>query len=146
MTASPPADREELLTLLERIRAAWTEGPIEILDEIFHDRMVIAGPGMKPLGEGREACVRSYRDFLERARVLAYEQFDPMTNIYGDAAIVSYRYVIAFDLEGKPFREKGRDLFVFAREEGRWQAVWRTLLPETETKGDPVSRKEDDRG
>ena len=104
MTASPPDDREELLALLERIRAAWTEGPIEILDDIFHDRMVIAGPGMQPLGEGREACVRSYRDFLARARVLAYEQFDPTTHVCGDTAVVSYRYVIAFDLEGKPFR------------------------------------------
>ncbi|MBN1824634.1 MAG: nuclear transport factor 2 family protein [Candidatus Eisenbacteria bacterium] len=140
-----PSDREELLALLDRIRAAWTEGPIEILDEVFHERMVIAGPGMVPLGEGREACVRSYRDFLARARVRAYEQFDPVASVFGDTAVASYRYVIAFELEGRLFREKGRDLFVFAREEGRWRAVWRTLLPEPETERAAAPRKEADR-
>lgn len=142
MTDSPRDDREEVLALLERIRAAWTKGPIEILDDVFHERMVIAGPAMKPLGEGREACVRSYRDFLDRARVLAYEQYDRTAHVCGDTAVASYRYVIAFDLEGKPFRERGRDLFVFGREEGRWTAVWRTLIPEPEPKGDPTASRE----
>jgi hypothetical protein len=29
---------------------------------------------------------------------------------------------------GERFNDTGRDLFVFVKEDGRWQAVWRTMI------------------
>ena len=33
-------------------------------------------------------------------------------------------------MKGESFKDAGRDLFVFIREGGKWQAVWRTLIPQ----------------
>jgi hypothetical protein len=33
-------------------------------------------------------------------------------------------------MKGKTYNESGKDLFVLIKEEERWQAVWRTLIPD----------------
>jgi hypothetical protein len=42
---------------------------------------------------------------------------------------------MAWAMGGQSFREAGHDLFVFARENGAWLAVWRTLVPDGQNSG-----------
>ena len=62
---SPPHgdEREAVAALLREITAAWREGRVGDLAPLFHERMVIAGPGHKAYASGRTACVESYREF-----------------------------------------------------------------------------------
>ena len=47
----------------------------------------------------------------------------------GSSKNASYTFTISYEMNGGSFNESGRDLFVFARENGLWRAVWSTLLP-----------------
>ena len=53
-------------------------------------------------------------------------------DVWGNTAVATYRYEIAYEMGGQLYQEMGQDLFVFVRDGGRWRAVWRTLIPFTE--------------
>ncbi|HEX4801889.1 MAG TPA: nuclear transport factor 2 family protein, partial [Myxococcaceae bacterium] len=62
-------------------------------------------------------------------KLLDYSERDVTIDVWGTTAIATYVYDISWKIEGKSKRERGRDLFVFVREESRWQVVWRTVIP-----------------
>lgn len=128
-SVSQSEDRATLVELVKRINGAWRSGHTEALDDLFHDDMAIVGPGFVPLAKGRRACIASYEDFLRSAVVHDYSEAVPQMEIWGDTATATYGWEMTYTLEGQTYRETGHDVFVFARAEGRWRAVWRAMMP-----------------
>jgi hypothetical protein len=122
-------EQEAIRQLLKRINQAWVKGRLEELNECFDEEMVIVGPDFQTLGRGREACVRSYQEFIAAAVVHEYNEREPTIDVWANTAIAAYGWEIAYELNGQLSRESGQDLFVFARENGAWRAVWRAMLP-----------------
>jgi Domain of unknown function (DUF4440) len=91
--------------------------------------MVGVAPGFQARIEGRAACIRSYDDFLAAATVDEFDPSEPSVDICGDTAVATFGWEMAWSTNGQSHRESGHDLFVFSRENGRWWAVWRTMLP-----------------
>jgi|SRR5690348_689682 len=133
-------DSEEIRLLLNKINDAWLKGPSEKLPEalsdFFHVGIVIKGPGFQTMGRGKEACVKSYVDFVRQTRVRSCTLSEPEIDHFGDTAIATYSWEMTYELGGHEYHEYGHDLFVLARVEGRWQAVWRAMLP-TPAEGAP---------
>ena len=127
-------DREEIARIIRSINEAWTSGRPEELDRYFHEDMVIAQPGLGIRGEGRKACVDSYSEFARMAAINGLRESDHIVLVWGDTAVASYRFEIEYEVEGRIRRDAGFDLFVFARKDGAWLAVWRTILPVPDTK------------
>jgi uncharacterized protein (TIGR02246 family) len=130
-SASVKDDREAVRQLLGRINAAWREGRPEELSKWLHEEVVFVTPGLQARLEGADACIRSYADFLNHAVVQEYQEREPTIDVWGDTAVATYGWTMAWEMDGKSFRESGHDLFVVRRDEGRWRAVWRTILPAT---------------
>ena len=126
-------DREEIRLLLNKINDAWLAGPPDgipgVLNECFSADMVIRGPGFQAMGRGKEACVKSYVDFVRQAKVRSCTLSEPEIDHFGDTAIAAYSWEMTYELDGHEYHDSGHDLFVLARVEGRWLAVWRALLP-----------------
>jgi ketosteroid isomerase-like protein len=120
---------EDIRRLIRNINEAWTQGRPEQLSEFFHEDMVIAGPNFQDAGRGREACVASFQNFVGFARILGFEESEFRFEIWGDTALASYRFTIDYSVEGEALSDTGYDVYLFVQEEGRWRAVWRTLLP-----------------
>jgi ketosteroid isomerase-like protein len=125
----PADDIATIGALISAINKAWTDGHPEALAQYFHDRMVIVAPGFRQRVEGSEACVRSYADFVGRTTIKGYSEEEAVIDLWGDTAVASYRFALAWEMDGQPYYEAGRDLFVLRRESGRWLVVWRTVLP-----------------
>jgi ketosteroid isomerase-like protein len=123
------ADREEVGRVLGQITEAWRTGHPERLHDHFHEDMVIVGPAYREMGRGREACVRSYAEFLGAATVQEYRESAPVVQAWAGTAVATYEWEMTYALDGRVHRERGTDLFVFAREQGRWLAVWRAVQP-----------------
>jgi len=121
--------KEEIRQLLKKINRAWTEGRTEILNEVFHQDMVIVSPDFQVLGKGREACVKSYEAFMKQATLREFTESEPAIEVWGLTAVASYRFDMAWEKDGQSFQDSGRDVFVFSLLGDRWQAVWRTILP-----------------
>jgi uncharacterized protein (TIGR02246 family) len=126
---SANSDHEAIRLLVKKINEAWVGGRPETLAEYFHPDMVIVAPRFQGVETGRDACVKSYADFVGQARVHEYLEGAPSIDVWNDTAVATYRYDITYEMDSTVFRESGWDLFVFSRDRGRWLAVWRTLIP-----------------
>ena len=122
-------DREEIRQILKDINEAWTKGNTDDLNKYFHEDMIIAQPGFGIHGDGRNACVDSYKEFAGMASVQGLRESEHIVLVWGDTAVASYRFDIEYELDGQSHQDAGYDLFVFTRQDGNWLAVWRTILP-----------------
>ena len=126
-SANAESEREKIRQLLRAINDAWRNGNTPELNRHFHADMVIVSPGYEELARGREVCVRSYEDFIRSAKVHEYSESEPAINIWGNTAVASYSWKMAYEQKGMVSREHGHDQFVFTREPDGWQAVWRMV-------------------
>ena len=115
---------------VQKLNKEWVNNKSDELAYYFHKDMAIAGPDMHELAHNRAECIKSYQDFLSRAEVHDYKESDPEVNLVAYTAVVSYRFDIDYTMNGKNYKESGRDLFVMIKEEERWQAVWRMMMPD----------------
>jgi hypothetical protein len=126
------ADREtrrEILKFLRKIETAWLGGRIEELRGCFRDDAVLVAPDLEQRLEGRDPIVDSYAQFLQEARLLAFDSEPPMVDVFGDSAVTVTPWTVEYEREGEIHREAGGDLLVLARERDEWKVAWRTLLP-----------------
>lgn len=126
---SERAHQSEIRGVLSRLTAAWTEERFDELEDILHQSVVFVQPGFTARTEGRTACVDSYRKFVSTAKLLEYSERDAAIDVWGSTAVATYVYTMSWEVAGQTRRERGQDLFVFIREESRWQVVWRTVIP-----------------
>jgi hypothetical protein len=121
---------QQIWHTIQKLNKEWLNNKTDELAYYFHKDMVITGPDMKELSHNRAECIQSYKDFMSLAGVHDYKESDPAVNLVAYTAVVSYRFDIDYTMNGKRYKESGRDLFVMIKEEERWQAVWRTLIPD----------------
>jgi hypothetical protein len=127
-------DRQQIRALIDRMNRAWLEGPIEdlpaALGACFHPAMVIRGGDLQVHGTGREACVQSYIDFLERAVVHACRLEEPSIDLADGTAVAVYGWEMTFEMNGHTHHEAGSDILALTRSAGEWLIAWRAMLPE----------------
>ena len=97
------------------------------LEELFHPDIVVVGADLARHAEGREACLRGFAEFVERAALRTFEPEKPRVDVFGDAAVAGYAYRIEYLLDGQVYREGGHDVWLFVRAGGEWLAAWRML-------------------
>jgi len=122
-------EQQEIRLLVSKINQAWLKGNLEELKAYFHDDMVIKGPQCKSMGTGgKEACIKSYEDFLRAAKIHNFKESDVQVDLFGSTAVATFAWDIKYEMKGQNFHETGHDVFVFVRSNGKWLAVWRAML------------------
>jgi uncharacterized protein (TIGR02246 family) len=118
--------KQDVWEFIQRLNRTWAvEGDADSLVNFFHrDMMAITATDRKRL-EGREACVSSWRKFVESVKIKGYKELDPEIQVYGngDFAVVTYYYELQIDVDSKNTNLSGRDMFVLVKEDGRWWVV-----------------------
>ncbi len=126
---SDRAQQSEIRGVLSRLTASWREERFDELEDILHQSVVFVEPGFRGRIEGKTACVDSFRQFMSAAKVVDYVERDVVIDVWGTTAIATYGFEMTWEKDGKSYRDAGHDVLVFAREESRWQVVWRTMVP-----------------
>jgi hypothetical protein len=121
--------QQQIWHTVQKLNKEWLNNKTEELAYYFHNDMVITGPDLHELARDRAACIKSYKDFIGKAVIHEYKEFDPEVSVFAYTAIVRYKFDIVYEMDGKTYKETGIDLFVMIKEEERWQAVWRTMIP-----------------
>jgi hypothetical protein len=117
---------------MQRINRCWLDGrPLDLIP-LLHPEMTIVLPGFAGRVAGREAIVAGFADFCENATIHDYREANHQTDVIADTAVVSFTYEMVYERSEKRNRATGRDLWVFARQNEDWIAVWRTMLDLTE--------------
>lgn len=113
----------EVWRKVRALNRTWTAGDVDALHDHFHPDMIAITPTDRERLVGREACVAAWRRFAESAAVLSWRETDPLVRVYGDAAVVAYRYELTCKMDDREMEMAGRDMFFLVREDGRWLAV-----------------------
>ena len=121
--------KEEIKGLLQKINEAWLKGDPDDLMEYFHEDLVIMSPDLQRMGEGKTACIQSYKDFVAQAVLHEYKEYDHTIDVWGDTAVSIYAFDVTYEMKGQTHRETGHDIFVYNREDSRWLVVWRMVIP-----------------
>lgn len=111
---------------VQEMNRAWTvERRPERLVEFFHRDMVAVTATDRHRLVGQMACVAGWKGFVDRADVKRWTEIDPKVQVYagGLAAVVTYDFEIAFEMEGRLIELGGRDTYALVLEDGRWWVV-----------------------
>jgi len=119
--------QEKIWKIIEQINDAWLNGNFESLESLIHENMQIVDPDLNVLGEGREVCIKSYRDFADNADIQNFGVHNPKVHAFDQTAIVEYEFSIGYSMNGENYNETGKDVFVLTFESDRWQAIWRLM-------------------
>ena len=110
---------------------AWSAGRPQEVASLFHDDVVLAFADSHRRLVGREAMVRSYVELCQRVEVVGFRELTHAVDVLGDTAIVNYRFRFAYEANGVPREETGREVLVLRRgPDGRWLVLWRTRFPD----------------
>ena len=123
--------KEEIKQIIKKINYAWVKNRTEDLVNFFYMQMVIVGPDFLELKKGQKACIKSYKDFIDRAKINNFKEEDATVYVYGDTAIASYGYDITYKMDKHSMNDSGRDMFVFIYGDKKWQTALRTMLSHT---------------
>ena len=115
------------------INNAWLQRRAQDMREYLHADVVMVQPGFATALRGREECIASYADFRAGATLHAYTATTPTVQVWGDSAVAWHRWTMRYEWDGATYDEAGHEVFVFARLDGHWLAIWRTLTSEPPT-------------
>lgn len=121
---------QEAWSAVRESNRARVTGATRELSALLDPEAVVAPPGFSSPIRGREAVVRAVEDERQHARVESYEELEHSVTIFGDLAMVTYRYEMRFrpvkDEEER--EESGQEVVALRRSGGRWKVLWRTRL------------------
>ncbi len=117
--------KEEIWQTIQALNRAWTiEGNADALKNYFHRDMVAIIPTNRERLEGRDACIASWKAFVDATKINNWKEINPKVQIYDNKfAVVTYFFDISFDMGGEPIKMGGRDMFVLVKEDGKWWVV-----------------------
>jgi ketosteroid isomerase-like protein len=119
---------DDVREAMENIQSAWRENRARDMIPHLHPDVVMALPGFAGVIKGRHILVTSFVEFSKSARVLQYGESNQNVEVVGDTAIVTFEFQMTYERGDYRGLSKGRDCWVFARDDDRWLAVWRTMM------------------
>ena len=121
----------ELRQPIEAYDRCWLEGRPQDLRQFLHPDVVFTGPQFQRLAVGIDACVKSYEDFIAQAKVHAFKTSDYVIDVAEQAAVITYCWMVDYEIAQKRYSEIGRELLVLVRRADRWLVAWRTQHSES---------------
>jgi len=121
---------DEIRSIVAAINAAWLAGRFDELREYFHPDVVLAQPGFAKRTVGRDALIDSYRQFTRNATIHSFTPGEVQVDGTSDSAVTTMPWEMDYTFEEKRYHDRGWDLLVFGKREGRWVVVWRTVVVE----------------
>jgi len=130
------SDVDAVRSVVRRINELWLGRQYDAIGELLAEQVVIAPPGSAERIRGREAYVRSYREYDQAATTLEFVPGDPRIDIVGDVAVAVCPFRIVYEMNGKTYRERGHEVLVLSRSGGGWRIAWRTMQAEPDDHDD----------
>jgi hypothetical protein len=121
-------ETERVLDALRGINQAWLNGRPEEMNPLIHPDIVLVVPGFAGRITGRDAFIAGFEEFCGSAKLQSFQDRDYHVDVVDSTGVASFAFEMVYEREGSTYRATGRDLWVFARQEAGWVAVWRTML------------------
>ena len=116
-------EEQEVIDTLVAMWAAIEAGDLDAYAQYVHPEFTAFGENDVYLAEGRALELRSYGDYLSRARDVHTEMHQPEVTIRGDVAWITYYWTDSGYTDAGRFTSRGKSTRIFVREDGRWLCI-----------------------
>ena len=119
-------EREAVWETLKTVNRLWSrDNRPEALVEYFHEQMIAVCGGESIIRPDGRACLEGWTRFSREAENIHFEEREPHIALFGGGtvAVAAYYFDCTYTMKGASVSMKGRDLFTFIKEEGRWRIV-----------------------
>ncbi len=116
-------EEQEIIDTLVAMWAAIEAGDLDAYAQYVHPEFTAFGENDVYLAEGRALELRSYGDYLNRARDVHTEMHQPEVTIRGDVAWITYYWTDSGYTDAGRFTSRGKSTRIFVREDGRWLCI-----------------------
>lgn len=126
LASAQPSTARDITEIKAAMVAMWDaieKGDVDRYATYLHPDFTSFGENDTYLTEGKEAEVRNYRAYLQRASGVHTDMHQPVVTVRGDTAWVTYYWTDAGTIEGKRFASRGKSTRIFVREGGRWLCI-----------------------
>ena len=121
-------NKDTIRRTLDELNRSWIDRRFDRMSGYCDEHVVMKGPGMKDLIRGRRAFIESYVQFMQRSKVTDYAESGHSVECWGNTAVATYDWTMAYEQDGKTNHDSGQDMFVFRRSGSQWVAVLRLIL------------------
>ncbi len=118
---------DQIKQLIEHINLAWSGKKFDQLENLLDDSVIFLSPDLKNSIRGKSAAIKSYRDFMEKARVVSYKTHPPCINLLNDTAISVCNFEIKYQIRDQMNHETGTEILIFKKNGNQWLLGWRTI-------------------
>ena len=118
----------EVHNAMAAINQSWRENKPAEMRRYLHPKVTTVLPGFSGSVVGSEAMLAGFGEWCSNAKVIEYEESDEQIQIVGDVGFISYRFDMLYERKSYRERSTGRDVWVFECWDGKWVAVWRTMV------------------
>jgi hypothetical protein len=125
MTNKAESEVHETMAAINR---AWRENRPTQMQAYLHPGITMVLPKFSGTLIGADKIIASFVEFCTNARVLQHEESDEQTQLMGDVAFVNYRFNVLYERATYRERSIGRDIWAFRHSNGKWLAIWRTMV------------------
>lgn len=123
-------EQQEVWTVVRESNRARIAGAIHELEALLDPQSIAVSPGFSRRAEGRDAVVRALEEERHHVRVDSFEELEHMVDVFGDFAMVTYRY----EMRARPIAgdeevdDSGQDVVALRRSGGKWKVLWRASI------------------
>ncbi|MBP7779496.1 MAG: nuclear transport factor 2 family protein [Acidobacteria bacterium] len=126
IAAGQSANAKDVADIQAALVSMWDaieKGDVDRYATFVHPDFTSFGENDTYITEGKEAEVRNYRAYLQRATGVHTDMHQPVIIVRGDTAWITYYWTDSGTIEGKRFTSRGKSTRIFVREGGRWLCI-----------------------
>ena len=119
---------ESIEHLIEAFNTGWTRGDFNAVESVLHENVIFIAPDLATEIVGKEACLETIKAYTSNANTLSFEVEKQKINVWHQTANISMNYNIEYFMNGKKYREKGKEFWTLSKENNAWKIVWRATV------------------
>lgn len=118
-----PTDEETIKATLHAMWAALKKGDIATYAKHVHPDYSLFGESDIYLAESKALELRAMKDWVGRAKNVHTEMHNPIVNVRGDTAWITYYWTDSGYTGDQRFTSRGKSTRIFVRENNKWLCI-----------------------
>ena len=117
------SDEDAIKEALVSMWQAIEDGDLDRYAAFVHPDFTSFGENDVYLASGKATEIRSYGEYLKRARGVHTEMHQPEVTVRGEVAWITYYWTDSGEVDGHRFSSRGKSTRIFVKENGRWLCI-----------------------
>jgi ketosteroid isomerase-like protein len=118
---------DQINQAIKKINEAWSNKDFSLLNDLLTESVIFLSPELKGSIQGKSSAIKSYQDFMGKARVLFFKNDLAAINLLKETKVAISLFEIKYQIGDQLNHETGTEILIFEKSGNRWLLCWRIL-------------------